>query len=496
MKTQYFRLLCVLLLTILLCALLCACGHEHDFSRWTVEKEATCTNDGEKVRSCECGEKETKTIKAIGHTEGQWITDKAATCTEDGTKHQVCDVCRETIATQVITSRGGHSYTSEVTTPSACDQEGLTTYTCSACEHSYTEPLAHPVFTATEINEAYLPSVGEVLTFDRNGLEYAQGTCFVYTEDGKLITNYHVIEDSCSAQVTLDGQVYEVAYVLAYDKDIDIAILQINATGLKPAVLCDATHKVGETVYAFGNSKGLAATFSDGIITYSARELDGVLYVQHDAPISGGNSGGPLINKHGEVIGINTLTIRESQNLNFAIHVSELDNLVYGDKLTMAQFYEKECDPFQDMANYIMANGTYDSDGYYYLTLGYSYNSDYSSKYTRRAYYYPADGEITLDFLIDDSTDWVYIIITDSVDGIYDWEYFDNNLDYIKGSLDASTFNEYTALTYYDTSFTSYDYLDVTLDLSAAMFYVLFSYIDTDFAEIGVTAADLGFVHF
>ena len=497
MKIRHHRRIGVLLSAVALCTLLCACSHEHDFGRWKVDKESTCTEDGQKIRTCECGEKETKTIKATGHNAGAWITDKEATCTEDGSKHQTCDICNETISTETLPSRGGHSYTSEVTTQSACDQDGLTTYTCTACAHSYTEPIIHPSYTATQIHENYLNSVGEILTYDRNGNEYSLGTCFVYSEDGKLITNYHVIEDGYSAKVTLGEQVYDVAYVLAYDKNIDVAILKINATGLTPSVLCDSTHKVGEVVYAFGNSQGLTATFSDGMITYSSREIEGVMYVQHDAPISSGNSGGPLINKYGEVIGINTWTVRDSQNLNFAIHVSELDNLVYGDRLTMAQFFEKECNPFLKLKNYIMSEGTRTSDGYYRLILGTSYSSDYSSSYTRVAYYYPDTDKITLDFLIDDGDAWAYIEVYDDLSGIYDLMFLDNVYnDYIGGLLYASSFNSNTTLSYDTYSFTSYSTLDTARKLARTMIYLLMSNFDQDFSDIGITAGDLGFVYF
>ena len=73
----------------------------------------------------------------------------------------------------------------------------------------------------------------------------------------------------------------------------------------------------------------LVLTFSSGLISAAPRTIDGVKYVQHEAPISTGNSGGPLINKYGEVIGINTMYVNNAQNLNFAIHLSELDNLDY-----------------------------------------------------------------------------------------------------------------------------------------------------------------------
>ena len=96
----------ILLLALMLTLLLTSCGHEHSYDEWTVEKDATCTETGTKIRICECGEKETDIILAKGHNEGEWITDAEATCTEDGSKHQVCSVCTATIKKDIILSLG------------------------------------------------------------------------------------------------------------------------------------------------------------------------------------------------------------------------------------------------------------------------------------------------------------------------------------------------------------------------------------------------------
>ena len=116
-----------------------------------------------------------------------------------------------------------------------------------------------------------------------------------------------------------------------------MAILKINATDLDYANVCKKTVQTGEAVYAIGSSRGLTNTYSQGIITQANRVVDGVVHIQHDASITNGNSGGPLLNVYGEVIGINTWGITDSQNLNFAVFTSELDNLVYGNEMTLHQ---------------------------------------------------------------------------------------------------------------------------------------------------------------
>ena len=88
-------------------------------------------------------------------------------------------------------------------------------------------------------------------------------------------------------------------------------------------------YREGDTIYAFGSPIGFTSTLSQGIISSADREVDGRLCVQHDASITHGNSGSPLINEFGEVIGVNTFTYEDSQNLNFAVAISELDNLYF-----------------------------------------------------------------------------------------------------------------------------------------------------------------------
>ena len=142
MKKMLFRIAPLMMTLITILLLVTACGHEHSFGEWTVEKDATCTDVGSKVRVCECGETETTTISAKGHTGGEWIVDANATCTENGSKHQVCSVCTDTIKTETIKSVGKHSYTSKVTTSATCTTDGVKTYTCSACQDTYTEKIS------------------------------------------------------------------------------------------------------------------------------------------------------------------------------------------------------------------------------------------------------------------------------------------------------------------------------------------------------------------
>lgn len=390
-----------------------------------------------------------------------------------------------------------HEYESEVTRKATCKKSGLKTYTCELCGDSYTESVSLEALSANEIFEDSKNAVGEIITYDKSGSELALGTGFVYSSDGKIITNYHVIEDAYVAKIAINKQNYNVQSILAYDKTIDLAILKIEATNLSVLKVCEKSHAVGTAVYAFGSSRGLTATFSQGIITYADRELDGVHYVQHDAAISSGNSGGPLINQYGEVIGVNTMTIRDSQNLNFAISAKELSNLDYSTPLTFAQFYEKECDTFTQLKNYVIQNGTYEaSDNDYSLDFD-SVNTG-SIIYQTGATYDVTNNEIELTlFMTSDSMYAMVFLTIDQIDGIYTWTYVDNYEQYVTGNIYASTFSNSTVL-YYTNYYGIYSTSMLTSlrELASSMMGLLLTSMSVDYASIGVTASDLGFVNF
>ena len=126
----------VLLLSIALVCLLfiTSCGHEHTYGKWTVEKQPTCTENGSKVRMCECGEKETETIFFTGHTDGEWITDVEATCTTSGSKHQVCSVCTKSIKTDSIDAKGHQNGAWITDVEATCTEKGSKHQICSVCE--------------------------------------------------------------------------------------------------------------------------------------------------------------------------------------------------------------------------------------------------------------------------------------------------------------------------------------------------------------------------
>ncbi|MBQ9748266.1 MAG: trypsin-like peptidase domain-containing protein [Clostridia bacterium] len=203
------------------------------------------------------------------------------------------------------------------------------------------------IFTATEIFSLINPGTVEVTTYRLNRVPYSLGSGFFIDEDGLLITNYHVIEDAREIEVKLsDETVYTVTRVVGYDKEMDIAILKADTKGKKVAYLeiSSALPTVGEAVYAIGSSLGLTGTFSSGIVSYVNRTVDGaegVKFIQTTTPISSGNSGGPLVNEKGYVIGINSASYTEGQNLNLAIEISQYKTLNKVD-MTVEELFQKE----------------------------------------------------------------------------------------------------------------------------------------------------------
>lgn len=194
--------------------------------------------------------------------------------------------------------------------------------------------------TAIEVHDIASKYTVEIIAKKENSKSIGSG--FFISEDGKVVTNYHVIDGKTSISISdYNGNIYNVTHVLAYDESMDIAILKANVMST-PAILNYKTPRTGAVVYTLGSSKGLTDTFTDGIISNASRVVESynpnMTYIQTTAPITNGNSGGPLINENAEVIGINTWGKTDGQNLNFAIPVKYINELDYSNPLTVEDF--------------------------------------------------------------------------------------------------------------------------------------------------------------
>jgi len=172
-------------------------------------------------------------------------------------------------------------------------------------------------FSLIEIFEKTEESVVQVNVRTADGISKPgnMGSGFVYSEDGYIITNNHVVDDAGVVTITfLDGESY-TAKIIGTDPDLDLAVLivEMGSTYLQPIPIGDSSQlKVGEQITAIGNPFGLSGSMTSGIISQMGRLLpqdSGYSIpdvIQTDAAINPGNSGGPLLNMKGEVVGINT----------------------------------------------------------------------------------------------------------------------------------------------------------------------------------------------
>ena len=199
--------------------------------------------------------------------------------------------------------------------------------------------------TIQEVYQRVNPAVVAVLAQLKEGV--SAGTGVIFTEDGYILTNYHVVEGGTDCVVALaDGRRYETMYV-AGDKENDLAVLKVDMEGLPAAEFGDSDLlTVGDPVYAIGNPLGveLRGTLTDGIVSAINRDVrvDGrtMTLIQTNAALNSGNSGGPLINQYGQVVGINVIKMSSRysnvEGLGFAIPSASMDRII-NDLLTYGE---------------------------------------------------------------------------------------------------------------------------------------------------------------
>jgi len=170
-------------------------------------------------------------------------------------------------------------------------------------------------------------SISSVVTIRTN---IGQGTGFIINDEGYIVTNAHVLAGGSSVQAITSEQELINALFIGYDINFDIALLKIP--GNYNALNLEDSNKIqiGEKVIAIGNPLGLQFSVSQGIVSGTHREgINGLeAYIQTDAPLNPGNSGGPLINKQGKVVGINNFKISESESLGFALESNYIKDVV------------------------------------------------------------------------------------------------------------------------------------------------------------------------
>ena len=190
--------------------------------------------------------------------------------------------------------------------------------------------------TSKQIYSKCVPNTVEITVTTDSG--EVQGSGF-FIGDGKLVTNYHVIKGASNIVVTTSTKKqYTITNILGFDAGIDLAVLELDIEHNSLDISQDVAG--GETIYTLGSPYGLTGTMTKGMVSTPSRVIDGVRYIQIDASISHGNSGGPLVNEYGEVIGVNTMYYEGGQNLNFAVSIKELQKINTNEPMTVTEYHK------------------------------------------------------------------------------------------------------------------------------------------------------------
>jgi serine protease DegS len=195
-------------------------------------------------------------------------------------------------------------------------------------------PAVVNIYTRRLVTERLAPSLGELfgdyMPRYRQRIERSLGSGVIVDGDGHIVTNHHVIANADSIRVQLEDGREAEARIVGRDPDTDLAVLKIDLTPLPVATFGRSDHlKVGDVVLAIGDPIGLSHTVTHGIVSAVSRQQLGIApledFIQTDAPINFGNSGGALIDSNGALVGINTAIVAKNigvEGIGFAIPVN------------------------------------------------------------------------------------------------------------------------------------------------------------------------------
>jgi tetratricopeptide (TPR) repeat protein len=185
------------------------------------------------------------------------------------------------------------------------------------------------------------PSTVVILTYDKEGKTLGQGSGFFISQNGDIITNWHVLQGASRAEIkTAQGKVYPINKIVAEDKEADLIRLSVDIPlkAIFPLQVSVSIPEAGEQIVVIGSPLGLERTVSDGIVSAVRDIPEFGKIIQISAPLSPGSSGSPVVNMKGEVIGVATFQMVEGQNLNFAIPSERVAKLIPAKGKTIAQW--------------------------------------------------------------------------------------------------------------------------------------------------------------
>ena len=199
------------------------------------------------------------------------------------------------------------------------------------------------------------PTIVAIVTYDANGAALTTGSGF-FLRPGQVVTNLHVIRGARRCEVkTLDGKgrIYPVAGLLDVDEEGDLALLSVEMppSRTRASQLATLLPEEGEKIFVIGNPLKLEGSVSDGIVS-AVRELPNIgKIIQITAPISHGNSGSPVFNLKGQVVGVVTIKVTNGQNINLAIGAARVRQLHAGKRRLLAELTmrDKSGDPAESL---------------------------------------------------------------------------------------------------------------------------------------------------
>ncbi len=206
-----------------------------------------------------------------------------------------------------------------------------------------------------ELVKRVKPAIVAIVTYDASGVALTTGSGF-FLRPGQVVTNLHVIRGARRCEVkTLDGKgrIYQVAGLLDVDEEGDLALLSVDVphSRARASQLAPLLPEEGEKIFVIGNPLKLEGSVSDGIVS-AVRELPNIgKIIQITAPISHGNSGSPVFNLKGQVVGVVTIKVTNGQNINLAIGAARVRQLQAGKRRLLAELTmrDKSGDPSESL---------------------------------------------------------------------------------------------------------------------------------------------------